>query len=220
MFRWMKTCAAAGVLGLALGGTAACTERQQQSAPLPAAAPQHVAVPAPPVAPLPQPAPSTSTTTKTVTVPAQPKSESSESQSSGSSPAGASSGGTTCELNSPPKFDDPAHPNYVTNKDCGYVDSNGNQRSHDPWIDGQLQDAQRKSSGGSSSSTGSYSISSGGMSWLSSNWPTLCSALASGNSSAVSSAISNAGPDPAYQQKIISQFKANYPADAAKLGLG
>lgn len=77
----MKTCAAGGVLGLAIGGMTACTGAQRQSAPLPAAnaaLAAQPAVPAPPTAPLPQPAPST--TTKTVTVPAQPKTESSESQ--------------------------------------------------------------------------------------------------------------------------------------------
>lgn len=65
-----------------------------------------------------------------------------------------------------------------------------------------------------------YSISSGGMSWLSSNWPTLYSAVASGDSSAVSKAISNSGSDPAYHYKIMSQFRSNYPSDAAQLGLG
>ncbi len=81
VLRWMKTCAAAGVLGLAIGGMTACTGVQRQSPPLPAAnaAPApHPAVPAPPTAPLPQPAPST--TTRTVTVPEQPKAESPESQ--------------------------------------------------------------------------------------------------------------------------------------------
>ena len=81
------------------------------------------------------------------------------------------------------------------------------------------------SSSGSGSSSGysgpsSYSISSSGMAWLSSNWPTLYSAVASGDSSAVSRAISNSGSDPSYHYKIMSQFKANYPSDAAKLGIG
>lgn len=65
----------------------------------------------------------------------------------------------------------------------------------------------------------SYSISASGMTWLSSNWPTLHSALASGDSEGVSEAISNAGPDPAYQQEIISRFRAAFPSDAAKIGL-
>jgi hypothetical protein len=44
----------------------------------------------------------------------------------------------TCDVSGPPKFGDPAHPNNITNKACGYVDGQGRQRSHDPWIDGQL----------------------------------------------------------------------------------
>lgn len=75
------------------------------------------------------------------------------------------------------------------------------------------------SSSYSSGYSSSYSISSAGMSWLSSNWPTLYSAVASGDSSAVSRAISNSGSDPSYHYRIMSQFKANYPSDAAKLGL-
>ncbi|MCW2717599.1 hypothetical protein [Pseudonocardia sp.] len=44
----------------------------------------------------------------------------------------------TCDVSGPPEFGDPAHPNDITNKACGYVDGQGRQRSHDPWIDGQL----------------------------------------------------------------------------------
>ena len=43
-----------------------------------------------------------------------------------------------CDLDGPPRFDDPAHPNEITNRDCGYVDGQGRERSRDPWIDGQL----------------------------------------------------------------------------------
>lgn len=71
----------------------------------------------------------------------------------------------------------------------------------------------------SSEESSSYSISASGMSWLSSNWPTLYSALASGDSAGVSEAISNSGPDPAYQQEIISRFRAQFPSDAAEVGL-
>lgn len=49
-----------------------------------------------------------------------------------------SAGAATCDLEGPPRFDDPAHPNEITNRDCGYVDGQGRERSHDPWIDGQL----------------------------------------------------------------------------------
>jgi hypothetical protein len=43
-----------------------------------------------------------------------------------------------CDLNGPPVFGDPAHPNVITNRDCGYTDAQGHARSHDPWIDDQL----------------------------------------------------------------------------------
>jgi hypothetical protein len=45
---------------------------------------------------------------------------------------------TTCDLDGPPVFGDPAHPDEITNRDCGYVDAQGRQRSHDAWIDDQL----------------------------------------------------------------------------------
>jgi len=48
---------------------------------------------------------------------------------------------TGCDLDGPPRFDDPAEPNRITNRDCGYLDEQGRERSHDPWIDGQLLDA-------------------------------------------------------------------------------
>lgn len=48
---------------------------------------------------------------------------------------------STCDLSGPPVFGDPAHPNLITNRDCGYTDTRGRSRSHDPWIDGQLLDA-------------------------------------------------------------------------------
>ncbi|TCK23036.1 hypothetical protein EV378_7047 [Pseudonocardia endophytica] len=49
-----------------------------------------------------------------------------------------SAGAGVCDLDGPPRFDDPAHPDEITNRDCGYVDGRGRERSHDPWIDGQL----------------------------------------------------------------------------------
>ena len=48
----------------------------------------------------------------------------------------------TCDLQSPPEFGDPANPDEITNRACGYVDDQGRQRSFDPWIDGQLLDAE------------------------------------------------------------------------------
>lgn len=48
---------------------------------------------------------------------------------------------TTCDLSGPPVFGDPTHPDEITNRDCGYVDGQGRERSRDPWIDGQLRDA-------------------------------------------------------------------------------
>ncbi|MFC5061626.1 hypothetical protein [Actinomycetospora atypica] len=46
-----------------------------------------------------------------------------------------------CDLSGPPEFGDPAHPNVITNRNCGYVDSRGRERSRDRWIDDQLLDA-------------------------------------------------------------------------------
>lgn len=74
-------------------------------------------------------------------------------------------------------------------------------------------------SGDTEQSTNAFAISPGGMAWLSANWPTLYSAVAAGDSAAVSKAINDYGPDPAYQQQTISRFKAAYPSDASKLGL-
>ncbi|MBP2368256.1 hypothetical protein [Pseudonocardia parietis] len=47
-----------------------------------------------------------------------------------------------CDLDGPPRFDDPERPNVITNRDCGYVDEQGRERSRNPWIDGQLLAAQ------------------------------------------------------------------------------
>ena len=46
-----------------------------------------------------------------------------------------------CDLSGPPEFGDPARPNVITNRTCGYVDSEGQERSRDRWIDDQLVDA-------------------------------------------------------------------------------
>ncbi|MBC3192015.1 hypothetical protein H7X46_13160 [Pseudonocardia sp. C8] len=48
----------------------------------------------------------------------------------------------TCDLTGPARFDDPERPHEITNKDCGYVDAQGRERSLDPWLDGQLLAAQ------------------------------------------------------------------------------
>ncbi|HEV7470814.1 MAG: hypothetical protein JWP64_5259 [Pseudonocardia sp.] len=44
----------------------------------------------------------------------------------------------TCEPDATPRFEDPAEPDTITNKACGYTDENGRARSLDPWVDGQL----------------------------------------------------------------------------------
>ncbi|WP_433802849.1 hypothetical protein [Actinomycetospora sp. CA-084318] len=48
----------------------------------------------------------------------------------------------TCDLDGPPVFGDPAHPDVITNRACGYTDAQGRQRSHDAWIDTQLAGAR------------------------------------------------------------------------------
>lgn len=59
--------------------------------------------------------------------------------------SGSSGSSSTCDLSGTPEFGDPAHPNEITNRDCGYSDSRGNARNHDPWIDDQLQQAREQS---------------------------------------------------------------------------
>ena len=46
-----------------------------------------------------------------------------------------------CDLSGPPEFGDPARPNVITNRNCGYTDSQGRERSRDRWIDDQLLEA-------------------------------------------------------------------------------
>ncbi|MEJ8280813.1 hypothetical protein [Pseudonocardia spirodelae] len=43
-----------------------------------------------------------------------------------------------CDLDGPPRFDDPADPDRITNRECGRTDAQGRTRSADPWIDAQL----------------------------------------------------------------------------------
>jgi hypothetical protein len=72
-----------------------------------------------------------STSTTTSGSPKPSTKTKSTSSSKGSSSA-------ICDLSGPPVFGDPAHPNGITNRDCGYTDTRDRSRSHDPWIDDQL----------------------------------------------------------------------------------
>ncbi|OLL71978.1 hypothetical protein Ae168Ps1_0351 [Pseudonocardia sp. Ae168_Ps1] len=56
--------------------------------------------------------------------------------------AGGGTGTGVCDLDGPPRFDDPQNPEMITNRDCGYVDDQGRERSRDPWIDDQLRQMQ------------------------------------------------------------------------------
>ncbi len=60
------------------------------------------------------------------------------SSSKTTSTSSGRTGSAICDLSAPPVFGDPAHPNVITNRDCGYTDSQGRARSQDPWIDDQL----------------------------------------------------------------------------------
>lgn len=51
--------------------------------------------------------------------------------------------GYTCEPNANARFDNPANPHELTNKSCGYTDEQGQERSHNPWIDDQLDQARQ-----------------------------------------------------------------------------
>ncbi len=51
--------------------------------------------------------------------------------------------GYTCEPTADARFDNPANPNELTNKSCGYTDTAGQERSNDPWIDDQLDQARQ-----------------------------------------------------------------------------
>ena len=69
-------------------------------------------------------------------------------KSRNSSGSSSSSTGLTCEPGGYARFGDPSDPNKITNKACGYTDSHGNQRSHDPWIDDQYQSETTSPQGG------------------------------------------------------------------------
>ena len=49
----------------------------------------------------------------------------------------------TCEPDADARFD-PANPDVIVNKACGYTDANGQERSHNPWIDDQLDAAREQ----------------------------------------------------------------------------
>ena len=47
--------------------------------------------------------------------------------------------GYSCDLSSPPAFENPAAPNEITNRACGYTDEYGTEHNADPWIEDQLR---------------------------------------------------------------------------------
>ena len=52
----------------------------------------------------------------------------------------------TCEFDKPVRFG--ADGNTIINRACGYTDGQGRERSRDPWIDGQLEDAWARANPG------------------------------------------------------------------------
>ncbi|NMI01642.1 hypothetical protein [Pseudonocardia acidicola] len=80
--------------------------------------------------------PATATTASPQAAPAAQRS-STTTPPSPASPKGATVV-YTCDLNGPPVFGNPANPDEITNRACGYLDGQGRERSRDPWIDGQL----------------------------------------------------------------------------------
>jgi hypothetical protein len=62
-------------------------------------------------------------------------------------------------------------------------------------------------------------VSPEAMTWLSTNWPPLYSAVSSGDWSAVQSAVYNSGDDPGYHYRVMSQFREKYPDSAQALGM-
>ena len=118
----IRSIVAVAALGFALAG---CTTGTTTEAPAPVTPP---AAPAPAVAPVVEPAPAV----KAPIVEQAPAVEQPQQ-----SPA------LTCEPYADARFD-PANPNIIVNKACGYTDEQGQERSHNPWIDDQL-DAARES---------------------------------------------------------------------------
>lgn len=102
-------------LGFALAG---CTPATTTEAPAPA--------PAPVVAPAVEPAPAVE----------QPTVEQAPAVEPQQSPA------LTCEPNANARFD-PQNPHVIVNKACGYTDAQGQERSRNPWIDDQLDQARQ-----------------------------------------------------------------------------
>lgn len=86
--------------------------------------------------------------TKMVIVGAVPESSHEPKTSSSDSAPNSDSGVQyTCDLDEPVKTD-PAHPNEIINRACGYIGNDGQEHSHDPWIEGQLEYGHCLSPGG------------------------------------------------------------------------
>jgi hypothetical protein len=56
-------------------------------------------------------------------------------------PQGAQPEQRRCDLGAPVEFGPDG--NTIVNRDCGYTDATGREQSMDPWIDGQLLEAQK-----------------------------------------------------------------------------
>lgn len=120
---------AATVAGLVSGGGVAVA---LQAAP---------AVPVAPVFPTTAPAAVTPVVAPVPATTAAPRTSSAAVKSATSKATSPKKSAPVCDLSGPPEFGDPAHPNVITNRNCGYVDSQGRERSRDRWIDDQLLDA-------------------------------------------------------------------------------
>ncbi|MDL5158924.1 hypothetical protein [Actinomycetospora termitidis] len=128
-----------GALAAMVGGSGAAVALQ--SAPAEASAPIAPAASVAPVvlttAPTAPPVPRTTARPTKV-----PKVETSRTATTKATATKASKKATPiCDLSGPPEFGDPAHPNVITNRNCGYVDAQGRERSRDRWIDDQFLDA-------------------------------------------------------------------------------
>jgi hypothetical protein len=56
--------------------------------------------------------------------------------------------GYSCEPQANAEFNNPANPHEITNKACGYADSQGGEHSYDPWIEDQLGAERERQAGG------------------------------------------------------------------------
>ncbi|MEJ2866450.1 hypothetical protein WCD74_01650 [Actinomycetospora sp. OC33-EN08] len=118
----------AGALVAMIGGSGTAVALASASAPASVSPVVVMTSPAPSAAPR-TAAPATTKTVATTSV--TPKKASTKPKKAA----------PVCDLSGPPEFGDPAHPNEITNRNCGYTDAQGRERSRDPWIDGQLLDA-------------------------------------------------------------------------------